>query len=237
MISTGSTDILSAGGGYGGGFGGGWGGIAPIGLFGVANGLFGRDGRGDNCGGVASSEGSQLGQAIYGSAVLGKLGDIEGAIPLAALQTQNSILEQTNSLTNLANQSNLAQLAATSGVKDAVQNGITGVLLNANQNTQSVLGAICNLSSKIDQNRISELESQLSSQRFDSRSRDIEVNVNQSVVQAQAQAQQQAQFGALFAGLNALVGDIQAVKQGQVIFNSGTMAASGTQASANTKVA
>ena len=53
------------------------------------------------------------------------------------------------------------------------------------------------------------------------------------------QAQQQQQLQAIVQ-LNALVGnlanDIQVVRQGQTIFNSGTMAASGTQAAANTKV-
>jgi hypothetical protein len=33
-----------------------------------------------------------------------------------------------------------------------------------------------------------------------------------------------------------LANDVQVVRQGQTIFNSGTMAASGTQAAANTKV-
>lgn len=55
--------------------------------------------------------------------------------------------------------------------------------------------------------------------------------------QAQQQQQQQAQdIAGLRFALNAIIGDIQAVRQGQVIFNSGTMAASGTQAAANTRV-
>jgi len=58
----------------------------------------------------------------------------------------------------------------------------------------------------------------------------------QGQIQAQAQQQSQDVAGLRYA-LNALIGDIQAVRQGQVIFNSGTMAASGTQAAANTKVA
>lgn len=57
----------------------------------------------------------------------------------------------------------------------------------------------------------------------------------QGQVQAQQQQQQQAIID-LGRAVGMLVGDIQAVRQGQVIFNSGTMAASGTQAAANTKV-
>lgn len=221
---------------YGGGFG--FGGDGALGAILVGS-LLGGRGLGHH--GGCDNGNDHLATSIYGATVLGKLGSIEGAIPLASLQTQNAILEQTGALSNQMNQSNLAQLAATAGVKDAVQNGTTAVLLNASQNTQAVLGAICNLSSKIDQNRISELETELAESRSFGRTRDLEVNISQNVnqqqAQLQAQAQQQAQFSALFGSLNALIGDIQAVKQGQVIFNSGTMAASGTQAAANTKVA
>lgn len=220
-------------GGFGGGCGGGFGGIAPIGLFGVANGLFGRDGRG--------CDGDGTNSAVFGATILGKLGDIEGAVPLAAANIENSLLTQTAAITDQINQAGLANLAATAGVKDSVMNSATAALLNANSNTQSILGAICNLSSKIDQNTITDLQTQLLRAENHGRSRETEVNITQSVnqnqAQLQAQAQQQAQFAALFSGLNALVGDLQAVKQGQVIFNSGTMAASGTQAAANTKVA
>lgn len=220
-------------GGFGGFGGGGWGGIAPIGLFGVANGLFGRDGRGD-CGDGTNN-------AVFGATILGKLGDIEGAVPLAAANIENALLSQTASLNDQISQVGLANLAATANVKDTVNATATAALINANNNTNSILGAICQLGSKIDQNTITDLQTQLLRAESHGRSRETEVNITQSVnqnqAQLQAQAQTQAQFNALFAGLNALVGDIQAVKQGQVIFNSGTMAASGTQAAANTKVA
>ncbi len=216
------------GGGYGGGFGEG-------GLLGtilaasvLGNGFGNRRNDCDN-------------DNAFPAAILGKLGSIEGAVPLAAITTNNAILESTAAVTNQINQVGLAQLNATSGVKDSVQNAATAILLNDNNNAKEILGAICGLSSKIDQNRISELETELSRQRNDSRSRDVEINVTQQVnqqqTQLQLQQQQQGQFNQLFSLFNHLAGDIQAVKQGQVIFNSGTMAASGTQAAANTKVA
>lgn len=72
----------------------------------------------------------------------------------------------------------------------------------------------------------------------------LSITNNNTAVAAQQQGQQQQQqqqqfqlLASLVPTIHALVGDIQAVKQGQVIFNSGTMAASGTQAAANTKVA
>jgi|SRR6478736_3067061 len=225
MSLTGNLETNAIGGGYG-GFGGGWGGIAPIGLFGVANGLFGRDGRREDCGGGNVANDNNINQTIFGTSVLNKLGNIEAAIPLGALSTQNALLEQTIALNSTANQNNLSQLQATAGVKDTVQNSAT-----------VLLGAINAIGSKIDQNRISELETQLAQERNSFRSREVEVNVNQTVSQAQAQAQTQAQIQGLFGVLSNLANDLQAVKQGQVIFNSGTMAASGTQAAANTKVA
>ncbi len=86
-------------------------------------------------------------------------------------------------------------------------------------------------------------QSALLESRAIGRAREVEVNVTQTVnqnqAQAQAQFQQQQQFQVL-ANLSAtvanLANDIQVVRQGQTIFNSGTMAASGTQAAANTKV-
>lgn len=94
------------------------------------------------------------------------------------------------------------------------------------------------------QRQLAVAQSALLEERHSSRIRDVEISVNQSQVATQVQGQQQGQAqqqlqisSAILAALNNLAGDIQAVKQGQVIFNSGTMAASGTQAAANTKVA
>jgi hypothetical protein len=239
------------GGGFGGGipfpypaFGGGGGcnnnGIGGVGLFGLV-GLNSLGDRGGHGHGHCDKDNDGINSAIFGANILGKLGDIEGAVPLAAANIQNAMLAQTAGLTDSINQAGLANLAATAGVKDTVNATATAALINANNNTNSILGAICQLSSKIDQNTITDLQTQLLRAESHGRSRETEVNITQSVnqvqAQAQAQAQQQAQFSALFSCINSLVGDIQAVKQGQVIFNSGTMAASGTQAAANTKVA
>lgn len=229
---------------------GGFGGFGGFGEGGLLGGLvvgsllggrgfggFGRDGVGciPHCG----DGGGNITSTILGANILSTLGDISGAIPLASLQTQNAILEQTGALSNQMNQSNLAQLAATAGVKDAVQNGTTAVLLNASQNTQAVLGAICNLSSKIDQNLISQLQTELSESRHAGRARDIEVNVTQNATQVAQQQQNQIQLASLFGVVSNLANDLQTIKQGQIIFNGagGVMTASGTQAASNTKVA
>jgi len=214
-------------GGFGGfGGGGGFGAFGLIGLLGLNS--LNRDGRRD------CDDGG--GSRVFEAAILSKLGTIEGAVPLAASAIQNSILEQSLGFTSQLNQSTLSQLQATTNVKDTVQNGTTALLLNNAQNTQQLLQAICGLGSKIDQNRISELETELSESRSHGRSREVEVNVSQTVQQVQAQQQQQQQMQSLFTVVSSLANDLQLVKQGQTIFNSGTMAASGTQAAANTKV-
>lgn len=216
-----------------------------MGRGGRGGGIFG--GGGDDCG---SGGGSAVNQLTLNE-VLAKLGTIEGQVPLVGSQVENAILGQTSAITNILNQNNIAQLVAHGNTKDSVVN--TGaVLLNAgNQNTQAILQAVAAVGTKIDTNTIADLQRQLAvsqSREAEERNhRHVEatkvevtqsVNQNQAQLQAQLQQQQQRQeileLGSL---VRDLVGDIQAVKQGQVIFNSGLMAGSGTQAAANTKVA
>ena len=230
----------------GGGFG--QGGMWPL----ILLALLGRNGQGGGIfgGGECGGGGDAVNQLTLNQ-VLGKLGTLEGAIPLTACETQNGILEQTNALTNILNQNNIAQLVATAGVKDTVVN--TGsVLLNAgNQNTQAILQAVAAVGTKIDSNTIADLQRQLGvaqnvafEERVHRHAEGQKVEVNQSVqntataIAAQAQQQQQQQqLIEIGHFLRDLAGDLQTVKQGQVIFNSGLMAGSGTQAAANTKVA
>jgi hypothetical protein len=219
--------------------------IILLALLGRGKGGGGLFGGGDDCGG-----GGDAVNQLTLNQVLAKLGTLEGQVPLVGSQVQNSILEQTNALTNIANQNNIAQLVATAGVKDSVVN--TGsVLLNAgSQNTQAILQAVAAVGTKIDTNTIADLQRQLSvaqnlasDERHHRHSEAQKVEVTQTVTQNQAQLQAQLQtqrqeqsiieLGHL---VRDLVGDIQAVKQGQTIFNSGLMSGSGTQAAANTKV-
>jgi hypothetical protein len=199
-----SQDIESIGGGFGGMGGGGT--ILGLLLGSLINrngGLFGGNGDG---GGAAVNQ-------LTSDLILSKLGCIEGAIPLSACQTQNTILEQTNELNLLLNQNNNSQLMATAGVKDAVNASASLLLQAGNQNTQTVITAINGLSSKIDQNTISELQSRVAELSSHGRSREVEVNVSQQVNQVQAQAQSQQQMQQLLSVFSALHADIQSVKQ------------------------
>lgn len=76
------------------------------------------------------------------------------------------------------------------------------------------------------------------------RFRENEITINNSATataqQVQQQSQSQTQFqllAQLAAGFHNLTNDVQAIRQGSVVFNSGTMAASGNQSAQNTKVA
>jgi len=100
MSLSNASEFNSVGGGFGGGFGG-FGGIAPVGVIGL-NTLFDRRRDGGDCDGDGGGGGK-----IFAAATLSKLGSIEAAIPVAALATQNAILEQTIALSSIANQNNL----------------------------------------------------------------------------------------------------------------------------------
>lgn len=226
--------MMAANGGFG---NNGINGILPLILL---AGLFGGRGRG----GLFGGEGDGCGAEI----VLSKLGSIEGAVPLAAANVQNAICNATGEITNTINQTGLAQLAATAGVKDSVQNGTTALLQAGSNNTQSILSAICTLSSKMDQNQINDLQRQLGvsqlshlEDRLRHHSDGVEVRVNQNVNQQQQQQQQirieDDRFNRLFNALAIFGNQVMAARQGQDVINfGGTMTASGTQAAANTQV-
>lgn len=231
--------------------GGGWGGNGLAGILPILLlfGLLGGRGRGFGFGGGGDDCCNDGHGGVF--ALLSKLGSIEGSIPLSAANTANEICRSTGQIQAELNQNNLAQLAATSGVKDSVQNGVAAILTDNCRNTQSVLGAISNLSSKIDQNTIIDLQRQLgvcqadiAEERHGRRIREVEVNVNNqaTAVQAQLQSQWQQQrfederFRTLFGAINVLGNTVQRSRNEQDIVNLGTMLASGTQTPTTTQV-
>ncbi len=158
---------------------------------------------------------------------MNKLGTIEGSIPTAALQTQNALLEQTIGFNG--------QIGA---VKDTIQNSVLVLSTQSSNNAQQVLGAICALGSKIDQNLISQLQTELAESRGHGRARETEVNVSQVVNQAQSQAQQQQQFQSHFDGISRKFDFLAAQlnKTQNDVINFGTMAASGNQSTQATNI-
>ncbi len=253
-------------GGHDGGMGFGMGGGLGAGLVGglIGGALFGGGRRGGLFGGGSDCDGNggaetRIDSTVFNTAVLTKLGSIEAAIPLASAQTENVILQQTNQITNLASQSQLANAAGFAATGDRIQN-VGAVILNAMNNVnQNVLEQGCQtraavaasttaILEKISADRIRELEL-----RADRAERSLEVNalrsqvevnqtVNTTTLQNQQQAQGQFQIQALAEELRACRRDIAFVHQEARSTNSNVIAGNlgavttGAQASTPTNV-
>jgi hypothetical protein len=130
----------------------------------------------------------------------------------------------------------VANLTATKDAQFATQVAISS-------STKEILAVLNDQNTANLQRQLTVAEAALAEQRSTGRIRETEINITNTntatAQQMQAQNQSQQQTQAIIQ-LNALVSnlanDIQVVRQGQTIFNSGTMAASGTQTAANTRV-
>lgn len=189
----------------------------------------------------------------------------EAQVQLALAGAQADIMSQSttqataaalaNQLTNqnIAN-AIAASLASQGAIKESVaQYGVAN--LNAtkdaqfatttaiNTSTKEIIAALNEQNTANLQRQLAVAESALLERNAALRARETEINITNTntataqQLQTQVQGQQQFQILAqLSATVANLANDIQVVRQGQTIFNSGTMAASGTQAAANTKV-
>lgn len=155
---------------------------------------------------------------------------------------------------NIANTAadSLAAINTTSAI---TQKAITDASILAERNSWAITQAINNdgdktraLIQSIDKTNDSRLitsqANEITELRHDRRLHEATGNITISnnnaatanAQQAQAQQQQQIQYQIL-AQLAALNADVQSVKQGSVVFNSGRMTDSGNQSAANTRVA
>lgn len=218
--------------------------------------LLGRGGRGGGLFGGGDGDCGGGGDAVNQltlNQVLGKLGTLEGQIPLTAAQAQNAI------------QASIAQLALAdqqgfANVKDAFQNfGLfqTNQLNAINQNVSDqgcqtrelVQAGTTQVLQRMDDLRIRELEA-----RAERAERAIEVNSLRSQVeitntntassnQQQGQFQAQLQFqdinnkiDRLCGSINVIGNQVQNARSMNDTINFGTMAASGNQNTSSTQV-
>lgn len=186
-------------------------------LGGILGGLLFSGRRGGFLGGGGECEGgggaeTRIDSTIVGTAVLSKLGNIEAAIPLASAQTENVILQQTNTITQIAAAAQLANQQGFAQTGDRIQNTATALAVaisNVNQNvleqacqTRAAIAASTNeIVSKIDSNTITALQTELleSRRREDAASRTVDLNALRSNIEINntataTQTQQQAQF-------------------------------------------
>jgi len=189
-------------------------------------------------------------------------GEVQLAVAGSTASLTNAISQGT--LSNLAGQAAInknitdgtaAVLASNCGIKEAV--AAYGVAnLTATKDAQYAITTAVRddgdkTRAKIDfyhdqdmQRKLTVADGIIAERNAALRGRESEINITNTNTataqqfQVQGQQQQQLQILAnLAAEIRNLAGDIQAVRQGQVVFNSGTMAGSATQAAANTKVA
>jgi hypothetical protein len=158
----------------------------------------------------------------------------------ASLASQNNInvnvLQQGAATREAVASYGVANLTATKDAQFATATAIAN-------STKEVLAALNDQNVANLQRQLTVAETALLERNAALRARETEINITNTntatATATQAQFQQQQQFQIL-ANLSAnvanLANDVQVVRQGQTIFNSGTMAASGTQAAANTKV-
>lgn len=190
----------------------------------------------------------------------------EGNVQLALAGSQAAVVNQINlgTMATINGQAlinkNVSDAIATSlASQSAIKESIAayGVAnLNATKDAQFAIATIVKDDGEktralITSNTISELQRELTvaqtaalEDRLTNRARETEITITNTntataqQTQAQMQNQQQAQLQIqTIALLQNLIGDTQAIRQGSVVFNSGTMAASGNQTAANTRVA
>ncbi len=164
---------------------------------------------------------TRIEDAIFNTQVLAILGGIKADIPLAAAQTENVILQQTNQINALAAAAQLANANGFANVKDAVQAG-TVLNLQATQNgTKEVLQAICALSDKASADTIAQLRAERAEERAARVADGVRVDVTQNVAQAQQQQQFQTEQRSFFSALAAQLNNIH---QGIVQIGAGNVA-------------
>jgi hypothetical protein len=198
----------------------GWGGGLGMGLVGglIGGALFGgrRGGLfgGGDCEGGGGAE-TRIEDTVFNTAVLAKLGTIEGAIPLASAQTENVILQQTNAIGSALASLALGTQQAFGNTKDTVQNvGALNLAAtnNVNQNVltegcktrESVAAAATAILSRIDRFEIDDLRhrAERNERAVEIQSLRSNIEINNTNTATATAAQQQFQLQAQLQDVN-----------------------------------
>lgn len=186
---------------------------------------------------------AQLAIAQSQAAITQSIGQTENAVLLGQTAINKNVSDAISASLASQNNININVLTQGSATRDAVNAmGVANLTATANS-TKEILAAINDQNTANLQRQLAVAESALLERNASLRARETEINITNTntatAQQLQTQSMQQQQFQVLAnlaAGVNNLANDIQAVRQGQVTFNSGTMVGSGTQSAANTKV-
>lgn len=239
-------------GGYGcnDGFGLGGGGLAGGLLLGALLGRGGLGGWGGGCG-APVGDGNSCGRQVFDAAILGKLGTIEGAVPLNAAQTQTEIAAGVGLINNTALQIALGQATQATqlalgnqiqvaGVKDAVQTGVFATVQAVQADGNATRALIQSIDTANLNRQLGVLETTLLLERHGrGADRDNHSLVIQNTNTANAMQQQQQQQGfalsRLFDLWHSCDQNIRATNQA-INIGAGTLTANPTNTSTNNKV-
>lgn len=242
--------MMHGGYGCGDGLGLGGGGLAGGLLLGALLGRGGFGGWGGGCGGAVGDSNS-CGRQVFDAAILGKLGTIEGAVPLNAAQTQTEIAAGVGLINNTALQIALGQSqqattlalgsqAQIAGVKDAVQTGVFATVQAVQADGAQTRALIQSIDTANLNRQLGVLETTLLLERHGrSTDHDNHSLVIQNTNTANAMQQQQQQQGfalsRLFDLWHSCDQNIRATNQA-INIGAGTLTANPTNTSTNNKV-
>jgi hypothetical protein len=241
---------------------GGWGGDCGFGMGGMGGGillgaLLGRGLLGGGFGGwgggpgFGGCDGGRVERPVFDAAILGKLGTIEGAIPLSGQQVQTQLALMTGNINTNALQIALGQTQQTamlalgtqqqlSGVKDAVQAGTFATTMAVQQDGNQTRALIQSLETANLNRQLGVLETTLLLERqgrgFDRDHHSLVIqNTNTANAMQQQQQQQGFAVGRLFDLLHCCDQNIRATNQA-INIGGGTLTANPTNTSTNNKV-
>lgn len=239
------------GGGCGDGLGLGGGGLAGGLLLGALLGRGGLGGFGNGAGGCGGGDGNSCGRQVFDAAILGKLGTIEGQVPLTASQTQTEIAAGVGLINNTALQIALGQSqqattlalsgqAQVSSVKDAVQTGTFATAIGIRDDGDKTRALIVSNENAMLNRQLGVLETTLLLERHrnsglaDHNSLVIQ-NTNTANAMQQQQQQQGFQVARLFDMIHCCDQNIRATNQA-INIGSGAQIATPTNTSTNNRV-
>ncbi|RXV64568.1 hypothetical protein D1006_40500 [Burkholderia stabilis] len=196
--------------------------------------------------GFGEGDGAAVNQ-ITDDMLLSKLGNIEAQIGISTGQVQNGLLQQTLALNgalsgvkDAVTNTGFVNLQATNGVAQAVQSVGCSIKEAVHGDGEATRALISAQFQTLQSEKINALAAEVIELRNEGRmqkqTHDINLNVTnlQNQISNQTQTNTQVTLDRLATGLAALTSQVS--RQSEVVFNSGTMAASGNQRSSQTNV-
>jgi hypothetical protein len=170
-------------------------------------GLFGGDGDGN--GGAET----RIEDQIANTAILDKLGTLQGSVPLATAQLENVLLEQTIAVNNQFQTLGLGLCQSFANVNQNIAAVNQNVSEQGCQTRAAVAASTTLILDKINANTIAQLQAELAEARHSHRQSEGTITLTNTVTQVQAQAQQQQQQQQILSVLNGFAFRLNSIEQ------------------------